>query len=160
MKHLCFISCYVRSNTTFHDGLSVISSEKIISCTRVHFIVKPQLRKLIALLTLRCIFIITTVWRSSSMCWKHYFMTCEACHFMMLIISRRLAVISSSSGGFMSENLVLDLSMQFAIDIVNLCETLKGKSILTNQLLRSGTSISANIHEADYAQSRADFVNK
>ena len=60
----------------------------------------------------------------------------------------------------MSENLVLDLSMQFAIDVVNLCETLKGKSVLTNQLLRSGTSIGANIHEANYASSRADFIAK
>ena len=60
----------------------------------------------------------------------------------------------------MSENLVLDLSMQFAIDVVNLCETLKGKNSLTNQLLRSGTSIGANIHEANYASSRADFVVK
>ena len=60
----------------------------------------------------------------------------------------------------MSENLVLNLSMQFAIDIVNLCETLKGKNSLTNQLLRSGTSIGANIHEANYASSRADFIAK
>ena len=35
----------------------------------------------------------------------------------------------------MSDNLVLDLSMQFAIDIVNLCENLKGKNALINQLL-------------------------
>ena len=60
----------------------------------------------------------------------------------------------------MSNNLVLDLSMQFAIDIVTLCENLKGKSVLTNQLLRSGTSIGANIHEANYASSKADFVAK
>ena len=60
----------------------------------------------------------------------------------------------------MSENIVLDLSMQFAIDIVNLCEALKGKNSLTNQLLRSGTSIGANIHEANYASSKADFVAK
>ena len=60
----------------------------------------------------------------------------------------------------MKDNLVLDLSMQFAIDIVNLCEKLKGKSVLTNQLLRSGTSIGANIHEANYASSKADFVSK
>ena len=60
----------------------------------------------------------------------------------------------------MKDNLVLDLSMQFAIDIVNLCETLKGKNALTNQLLRSGTSIGANIHEANYASSKADFVAK
>ena len=60
----------------------------------------------------------------------------------------------------MSNNLVLDLSMQFAIDIVTLCENLKGKSALTNQLLRSGTSIGANIHEANYASSKADFIAK
>ena len=50
--------------------------------------------------------------------------------------------------------------MQFAIDIVNLCESLKGKNSLTNQLLRCGTSIGANIHEANYASSRADFIAK
>lgn len=60
----------------------------------------------------------------------------------------------------MSENLVLDLSMDFAVSIVNLCDSLKGKSILTNQLLRSGTSIGANIHEANYASSKADFIAK
>ena len=60
----------------------------------------------------------------------------------------------------MSDNLVLDLSMQFAIDIVNLCESLKGKNSLTNQLLRLGTSIDANIHEGNYASSKADFVAK
>ena len=60
----------------------------------------------------------------------------------------------------MSENLVLELSMQFAVEIVNLCETLKGKNSLTNQLLRSGTSIGANIHEANYASSKGDFIAK
>ena len=60
----------------------------------------------------------------------------------------------------MSKNLVLDLSMNFAVEIVNLCESMKGKSILTNQLLRSGTIIGANIHEANYASSPADFIAK
>ena len=60
----------------------------------------------------------------------------------------------------MSDNLVLDLSMQFAIDIVNLCDGLKGRSTLTNQLLRSGTSIGANVHEGQYASSKADFISK
>ena len=63
-------------------------------------------------------------------------------------------------GGYMSDNLVLDLSMQFAIDIVNLCDGLKGRSTLTNQLLRSGTSIGANVHEGQYASSKADFIAK
>ena len=50
--------------------------------------------------------------------------------------------------------------MNFAVEIVRLCESMKGKSILTNQLLRSGTSIGANIHEANYASSKADFIAK
>ena len=60
----------------------------------------------------------------------------------------------------MSDNLILDLSMQFAIDVVNLCESLKGRNSLTNQLLRSGTSIGANVHEGQYASSKADFISK
>lgn len=63
----------------------------------------------------------------------------------------------------MKENKLVDLSKQFAVDIVNLCteirESKKG-NVLLNQLLRSGTSIGANIHEANYAASKADFINK
>ena len=50
--------------------------------------------------------------------------------------------------------------MDFSIAIVTLCDAIKGKSAITNQLLRSGTSIGANIHEANYASSRADFIAK
>lgn len=60
----------------------------------------------------------------------------------------------------MSNNILVDYSMDFAVFIVNTCDGIKGKSALTNQLLRSGTSIGANIHEANYAQSKADFVSK
>jgi len=63
----------------------------------------------------------------------------------------------------MKENKLIDLSKQFAVDVVHLCteikETRKG-NVLLNQLLRSGTSIGANIHEANYAASKADFINK
>ncbi len=60
----------------------------------------------------------------------------------------------------MKENKLVDLSMQFAIDIVKLYDSLKGYSVIKNQLLKSGTSIGANIHEANYAQSKADFIAK
>ena len=63
----------------------------------------------------------------------------------------------------MKENLLVDLSKQFAVDIINLCTDIKENrksNILINQLLRSGTSIGANVHEANYASSKADFTNK
>ena len=63
----------------------------------------------------------------------------------------------------MKINPLVDLSKSFAIDIVNLCTDIKENrksNILLNQLLRSGTSIGANIHEANYASSPLDFINK
>ena len=56
----------------------------------------------------------------------------------------------------MSNNQLITLSKQFAIDMIHLCETMKtrGKAAaIINQLLRSGTSIGANVHEANYASS-------
>ena len=63
----------------------------------------------------------------------------------------------------MKENMLIDLSKQFAVYVVNLCTEIKEhrkSNVLLNQLLRSGTSIGANIHEANYASSKADFINK
>ena len=60
----------------------------------------------------------------------------------------------------MTNNIIADLSMEFSIKIVKLCDGIKGKSAIVNRLLRSGTSIGANIHEANYASSRADFIAK
>ena len=54
-------------------------------------------------------------------------------------------------------------SFQFAIRIVNLCKHLqstKKEYTLSKQLLRSGTSIGANVAEAQQAQSKADFISK
>ena len=63
----------------------------------------------------------------------------------------------------MKENILVTLSKQFSIDIINVCyyiDGFKNGNILANQLLRSGTRIGANIHEGNYAQSRADFISK
>ena len=54
-------------------------------------------------------------------------------------------------------------SKAFALEIIKICNEIKQKkreSILTNQLVRSGTSIGANIREAFYAHGRADFIAK
>ena len=63
----------------------------------------------------------------------------------------------------MSDSILVDQSKEFAVDILTLCESIRsnGKSAsIINQLLRSGTSIGANIHEANYASSKNDFINK
>ena len=60
----------------------------------------------------------------------------------------------------MKENKLVDLSMDFAIKIIKLCENIKGHYSLVNQLERSATSIGANIHEANYAHGKPDFIAK
>ena len=63
----------------------------------------------------------------------------------------------------MSNSILRDKSKDFAKQIVILCRNIKAnhkESVLTNQLLRSGTSIGANIHEAQYAQGKKDFISK
>lgn len=60
----------------------------------------------------------------------------------------------------MKENKLVDLSMDFSIKIIKLCETIKGHHSLVNQLERSATSIGANIHELNYAHGKSDFIAK
>lgn len=62
----------------------------------------------------------------------------------------------------MKENKLIDQSMAFSIEIINLAKLLKDKkeNIICNQIVRSGTSIGANIHEAQYAHSKSDFIAK
>ena len=58
---------------------------------------------------------------------------------------------------------LLTKSKQFALNIIKVCNTVKSSrkdTVLTNQLLRSGTSIGANIREAFFGHSRADFISK
>ena len=63
----------------------------------------------------------------------------------------------------MKDSILLNKSKQFALDIIKVCNQVKldkRESVLTNQLLRSGTSIGANIREAFFAHSKADFIAK
>ena len=63
---------------------------------------------------------------------------------------------------FISKNKLLDLSFEFAVAIVNLVDSITApkSSYMIDQLARSATSVGANIHEAQYAQSKKDFVAK
>ncbi len=63
----------------------------------------------------------------------------------------------------MADSILRDKAKQFAKDIVLLCREMKAdkkETVLINQLLRSATSIGANLHEAQYAQSTNDFISK
>ena len=62
----------------------------------------------------------------------------------------------------MSENKLLTLSFEFSVAIVRLVDNVNTpkSSYMTDQLARAGTSVGANIHEAQYAQSKKDFVSK
>ena len=63
----------------------------------------------------------------------------------------------------MKENILIDKSILFAARIVKLNQYLikiKKETIISKQIVRSGTSIGANINEANYGQSKADFISK
>ena len=62
----------------------------------------------------------------------------------------------------MKENKLAELSMEFSIQILQLVKELKEKreTIISGQIGRSGTSIGANLFEANYAQGKKDFVSK
>ncbi|MCK9616379.1 MAG: four helix bundle protein [Lentimicrobiaceae bacterium] len=60
------------------------------------------------------------------------------------------------------DNLIVKLSLEFALDIIDFSELLEEnkKFVIAKQLLKSGTSIGANIREAQNAESKADFIHK
>ena len=63
----------------------------------------------------------------------------------------------------MKENALIDKSITFATRIVKLHRYLikdKKETVISKQIVRSGTSIGANINEANYGQSKADFISK
>lgn len=60
------------------------------------------------------------------------------------------------------ENAILNLTIEFSIQAISFVEELevKRKFVVANQLLKSATSIGANVHEAQNAESKADFIHK
>lgn len=61
-----------------------------------------------------------------------------------------------------TKNLIVDLTIEFSIQLISYCEVLDNskKFVLSKQILRSGTSIGANVHEAQSPESKADFIHK
>ncbi len=62
----------------------------------------------------------------------------------------------------MKRNLILSLTFQFSLDIITYCEALEElrKYVVARQLMKSGTSIGANVREAQSPESKADFIHK
>ena len=60
----------------------------------------------------------------------------------------------------MENKSIKELSIELTVEMTVVCDKIKGRSVFTNQLLRSCSSIGANSHEAKYAQSKADFISK
>lgn len=63
----------------------------------------------------------------------------------------------------MKESELRNRAKALALHVIAVCDetdSRKGRSVLVNQIIRSSTSIGANIHEANYASSKADFINK
>ena len=62
----------------------------------------------------------------------------------------------------MQENIILRKTIEFSLSVIKYVELLEAnrKYVIANQLMKSGTSIGANVHEAQNAESKADFVHK
>ncbi len=63
----------------------------------------------------------------------------------------------------MKESEIRTRAKEFALHIIAVCDNIdakRGRSVLINQIIRCSTSIGANVYEANYAASRADFINK
>ncbi len=60
------------------------------------------------------------------------------------------------------KNLIVELTLQFSLGIISFCDELEllKKHVVSNQLLKSGTSIGANVREAQNAESKRDFIHK
>lgn len=60
------------------------------------------------------------------------------------------------------ENIILKKTVEFSLEIIKYVESLekKRKYVIANQILKAGTSIGANVHEAQNAESKADFIHK
>ncbi len=60
----------------------------------------------------------------------------------------------------MNDKTIKELAVELTVEVTTVCDTIKGRSVFVNQLLRSCSSVGANSHEAKYAQSLADFIHK
>ncbi len=60
----------------------------------------------------------------------------------------------------MNDKTIKELAIELTVETTAMCDAIKGRAVFVNQLLRACSSIGANVHEAKYAQSKADFISK
>ena len=60
----------------------------------------------------------------------------------------------------MNDLTMREMAVLLVVDLDQICSTIHGRTVFKNQLLRAASSVGANIHEAKYAQSNADFISK
>ncbi len=82
------------------------------------------------------------------------------CQADFILAWARISLYDTYEVMIVTENKLADLSMDFAVKILKLTDEMQGHYALKNQLERSATSIGANIREAKYAHSKADFIAK
>ena len=75
-------------------------------------------------------------------------------------IYRTKVVSISQKEVIMNDKTIKELAVELTVETTAVCDTIKGRAVFTNQLLRSCSSIGANAHEAKYAQSNPDFISK
>ena len=77
-----------------------------------------------------------------------------------MVISHEQSEYIAKGSKTMTSKTIKELAIELTVETTYICDSIKGRSIYINQLLKSCSSIGANSHEAKYAQSRADFINK
>jgi len=75
-------------------------------------------------------------------------------------IYRTNEVSISQKKVIMNDKTIKESAVELTVEITAVCDSIKGRAVFANQLLRFCSSIGANSHEAKYAQSKADFINK
>ena len=80
----------------------------------------------------------------------------------MKSMEENVDIFAEESAPYGGKNLIVEKSIDFAVGIIDFCVKISGVNVrvILNQLLRSGTSIGANIHESQSAESRQDFIHK
>ena len=99
-----------------------------------------------------------------NMIWNLYHIAAELCEAISHFVNTKYIALAKRvyrrKDTIMNDRTIKELAVELTVEITYICDNIKGRSVFVNQLLRSCSSIGANSHEAKYAQSKEDFINK